>query len=269
MQPFATGRDWDTKTEVLILSRLAVMLLFVVSCHDNDVAVHDGQESPLRDACAPTSCAQVGKNCGEISDGCGNNVQCGSCEEPMRCGAQGTENLCELPCQPLQSVFFDLGETLVTADGFGAFDERPGVASLLTELRAAGMQLGVITTVPDGWTETDLRTLLNSPELLDDFDVVLLSSQSVSPPKPDPAVFLEAVSLLPVPHPVGQSLFVTEAITDIANQEIAPTSGARAAGMLGLHLSSAPPSSWADYTVAPAQLQTITSIAMTACAASI
>ncbi len=226
--------------------------------------MHDASDSPAVDACVPTSCTDT--SCGEISDGCGNDVQCGSCDQPLACEARGTENLCELPCQPLRSVFFDLGETLVTADGSGGFDEFPSVAPLLSELRAAGMQLGVITTVPDGYTETDLRTLLNSPELLDSFDVVLLSSQSVSPPKPDPAVFVEAISLLPMPHPVSHSIFVTEALSDIANQELAPTSGARAAGMLGLHLSSATPSSWADYTVAPAQLQTIASIVKAACA---
>src|SRR5438876_440097 len=41
---------------------------------------------PPADACAPTSCAAEGKNCGTISNGCGGTLTCGSCTAPATCG---------------------------------------------------------------------------------------------------------------------------------------------------------------------------------------
>jgi probable HAF family extracellular repeat protein len=49
--------------------------------------------------CAPITCASIGKNCGTISDGCGNTLTCGSCTEPQSCGGGGVANVCG-PCQP-------------------------------------------------------------------------------------------------------------------------------------------------------------------------
>jgi hypothetical protein len=45
--------------------------------------------------CLVPSCAQLGKNCGELVDPCGGPpVQCGSCADPDTCGGSGTDNLC-------------------------------------------------------------------------------------------------------------------------------------------------------------------------------
>jgi hypothetical protein len=41
--------------------------------------------------CVPTTCMAQGKNCGAISDGCNNVLQCGTCHPPQRCGA---DNVC-------------------------------------------------------------------------------------------------------------------------------------------------------------------------------
>ena len=40
-------------------------------------------------ACVPKTCAELGYNCGENSDGCGNMINCGSCTSPQFCGAGG------------------------------------------------------------------------------------------------------------------------------------------------------------------------------------
>ncbi len=44
--------------------------------------------------CQPTTCSKEGKNCGEIPDGCGNTLRCGSCPQGETCGGSGTPNLC-------------------------------------------------------------------------------------------------------------------------------------------------------------------------------
>ncbi len=192
---------------------------------------------------------------------------CGTDSEPAPASGLQEESIDAsvpaTPCREVKSVLFDLGETLVAADEQGGFVERAAVEPLLEQLRARGMQLGVITTVPDDWNLDDLRAALPRPGLLDAFDVVLLSSQSVAPPKPAPAAYREAVSLLPVPHAMEQSVYVTESLEEIADREVDPSSGARATGMLGLHISSAAPSPLADYTVDPTQLGAIATIAET------
>jgi hypothetical protein len=45
-------------------------------------------------ACAPTTCAAAGKNCGSLSDGCGGTLDCGACTAPQTCGGGGTANVC-------------------------------------------------------------------------------------------------------------------------------------------------------------------------------
>src|SRR5207237_3208022 len=45
-------------------------------------------------ACAPISCAAVGKNCGTMSDGCGTTLTCGTCSGSLTCGGGGTANVC-------------------------------------------------------------------------------------------------------------------------------------------------------------------------------
>jgi hypothetical protein len=43
--------------------------------------------------CMPTTCIVQSKNCGSISDGCNQVLQCGTCKPPLRCGAV-TANVC-------------------------------------------------------------------------------------------------------------------------------------------------------------------------------
>jgi hypothetical protein len=51
-----------------------------------------GPGSP--DACAPQSCTDQSANCGQIGDGCGNTLSCGSCALPKSCGCGGKPNQC-------------------------------------------------------------------------------------------------------------------------------------------------------------------------------
>jgi N-acetylneuraminic acid mutarotase len=45
-------------------------------------------------ACVPKTCAQLGANCGAVSDGCGGLLSCGSCNWPQTCGGAGTPSVC-------------------------------------------------------------------------------------------------------------------------------------------------------------------------------
>lgn len=212
--------------------------------------------------CVPTTCVDEGKTCGGIPDGCGGELACGECEAPDGCGGGGVDNVCGHPCVPVRMLFFDLGDTLVELDG-DLYVERPGVNATIGELKGLGMRVGVITNTPDGFTLQDLQDLLVNPGFLDEFELVLLSSLAASPPKPDPAIFAEAHGMVVDAPPIAEVAHVSEDLAEIADLEVAPTQGARAAGMLGIHLSSAPPSPRANYTVAPDMLDTLVAMAET------
>jgi FMN phosphatase YigB (HAD superfamily) len=222
-----------------------------------------GQPDLPPDACEPTTCMAAGKTCGVVPDGCDGELDCGDCSEPETCGGGGVDNVCGQPCVAVRAIFFDLGDTLVESDGGDMFVERPGAEAMIAELKALGMRVGIITNTPPGFTMQDLEDLLVDPTFLDEFEVVLPSSLAASPPKPDPAIFGEAHAMLIDPPPIAEVAFVSENLAEVADQALAPTQGARAAGMLGVHLSAAPPSPLADVTIAPDQLDMLVSLAET------
>lgn len=45
-------------------------------------------------SCVPSTCANLAKNCGSLSDGCGGTLSCGSCSAPQTCGGGGAANVC-------------------------------------------------------------------------------------------------------------------------------------------------------------------------------
>src|SRR5205823_5259580 len=53
-------------------------------------------------SCTPTSCAKAQKNCGTVLDGCGGQLNCGTCEvSGESCGGSGTANVCGVgSCTP-------------------------------------------------------------------------------------------------------------------------------------------------------------------------
>ncbi len=163
------------------------------------------------------------------------------------------------PVDPIQAVFFDLGNTLVEDVGGGMFGLRPGAAETVTQLQALAVELGIITNVPAGWTREDLEAILVEPEFLDEFSVLVLSSQAPAP-KPDPAIYTFAHSLLSVPVPITETAFVGESLGEIANDVDNPTEGCRAVGMVGIHLSDQPPSPLTDYTIPTDDLPQVVAI---------
>jgi FMN phosphatase YigB (HAD superfamily) len=165
----------------------------------------------------------------------------------------------------LRAVFFDLGETLVTAAGGGMFTLKPGAQETVDLLQARGLEIGIITNVPAGWTRADLEAILLQPEFLDEFDVLTLSSQAPAS-KPNPAIYTFSHAALPTPVPITACAFVGETLGEIANAQVSPTLGARSVGMIGIHLSSAAPSPLADFTVAPDALPAILAVVDTTCA---
>ena len=57
--------------------------------------VDAGPDRILEDGrCEPTTCELEGKNCGDIDDGCGGTLSCGTCTSPQTCGGGGTANVC-------------------------------------------------------------------------------------------------------------------------------------------------------------------------------
>jgi hypothetical protein len=67
--------------------------------------------------CTPKTCASLGLDCGDASDGCGGMLHCGTCAPPQTCGAGGIANHCG--CMP--KTCDQLGAQCGTiADGCGA-----------------------------------------------------------------------------------------------------------------------------------------------------
>jgi len=160
------------------------------------------------------------------------------------------------PCTPVAAMFFDLGETLVTEQEDGLFANIPEAIALLDALTANAMPMGLITNVLEDDDRDDLAALLVDPSLLDRFDVLLLSSEAESRPKPNRHIFEEAVNLLADVPPIEQTVFVTEEIGDLADED-PPSRGAQAAGMIGVHVSGEAPSDLVDETVLPADLASL------------
>ncbi len=68
---------------------LEFMLFDLTSCIQPDLPT-----------CTPRTCQQLGAQCGEVGDGCGNVIDCGDCPVGQSCGAGGP-NRCGAPCTPV------------------------------------------------------------------------------------------------------------------------------------------------------------------------
>lgn len=58
--------------------------------------------------CRPATCEEKGAFCGEVSDGCGATLSCGSCEAPETCGGD-MPGRCGSPMQEVASATFQMG----------------------------------------------------------------------------------------------------------------------------------------------------------------
>jgi hypothetical protein len=61
--------------------------------HDATLMLALGCKAQCSAVCVPTTCIIQGKNCGMISDGCNQVLDCGTCHPPLRCGVN-TANVC-------------------------------------------------------------------------------------------------------------------------------------------------------------------------------
>ncbi len=86
---------------------LEFMIFDLTSCVQPDVPM-----------CTPTTCQQLGYDCGKAGDGCGNLIDCGTCPNGQTCGSQ-SPNVCGgMMCTPTtcQQLGYDCGKT---GDGCG------------------------------------------------------------------------------------------------------------------------------------------------------
>lgn len=150
----------------------------------------------------------------------------------------------------LEMVFFDLGDTLVNVpDLDGPWPSLPGAEALVANLKAAGIRVGIISNSPAGWDLDDVRDRMANPLFFDEFELVILSSlEGVS--KPDPVIFENSLAALSPGLPASHVAFVTETLGHLGDDADTPTVGARAVGMVGIHLSPGAPNPQADHTVA-------------------
>ncbi|MBI5543909.1 MAG: hypothetical protein HY901_08490 [Deltaproteobacteria bacterium] len=80
-------------------THIACISWFLLAACDPSAPLLDPPDASVtrtRDACLPLTCEGQGAECGEIDDGCGGYVECGSCPSSWVCGIV-TENLCG-PC---------------------------------------------------------------------------------------------------------------------------------------------------------------------------
>jgi hypothetical protein len=55
-------------------------------------------DPPPPPTCTPKTCEGLGLNCGQVADGCGGLLTCGTCTAPDTCGGGGTPNVCGNSC---------------------------------------------------------------------------------------------------------------------------------------------------------------------------
>ncbi len=56
-------------------------------------------EPPTPPTCTKKTCESAGASCGQIADGCGGVLECGTCDSPNTCGGGGTPNQCGNNCK--------------------------------------------------------------------------------------------------------------------------------------------------------------------------
>jgi hypothetical protein len=59
------------------------------SCNTGSVCTQIGVCQACSSGCCPKTCAEQGIACGKAGDGCGSELNCGSCTPPQTCGANG------------------------------------------------------------------------------------------------------------------------------------------------------------------------------------
>lgn len=115
----------------LLLSLLPSLFLLVLaasgnSCNNSVVGGSEDMAAPAPDlaytgeGCGLATCASLNASCGPIGDGCGNQLDCGSCPFPQTCGGGGVPSQCggNGACKPLTCAQLALS-CGTTGDGCG------------------------------------------------------------------------------------------------------------------------------------------------------
>jgi hypothetical protein len=77
-------------------------LAAVVACSGGAPSSPTPPTPPTSVACVRATCEQLGKNCGQVADGCGAFIDCGGCPSGENCGGDEVANVCgHGPCEPL------------------------------------------------------------------------------------------------------------------------------------------------------------------------
>ena len=71
-------------------------------------------------SCVPKTCQQLGAQCGQVPDGCGNLITCNACPAGQTCGGGGVANQCGAPsCTPRTCASYPAGTCGQQSDGCG------------------------------------------------------------------------------------------------------------------------------------------------------
>src|SRR5262245_56546473 len=89
----ASGRSYLSWLGILP----AALIVALTAC-STDVK-HNGRTTEANGTdpnCRPSTCSTLGKNCGEVPDGCGGTLRCGTCAGT---GNDCRENVCQRGCR--------------------------------------------------------------------------------------------------------------------------------------------------------------------------
>lgn len=130
------------------------LVLVAGACTGLNQATEDANvDTPPPDSasCELSTCEHLGSDCGEVDDGCGGTVLCGTCRPPDFCGGGGELNVCG--CTPTTCALEDRGCGRIE-DGCGGMlecgDECPDYVLSLpivapTDSKAAAVAIGDVT----------------------------------------------------------------------------------------------------------------------------
>lgn len=136
---------------------LAASVALSGGCGSDDS--NDSSKGNDSDACAPKTCAELGKTCGTLTDGCGNSLVCGNCPAPQLCRPDNTccsPTSCEADGKDCGSMPDGCGASIECGsctNGLECGGGNPGVANVCgngpcttqTTCAAEGKNCGVIS----------------------------------------------------------------------------------------------------------------------------
>jgi hypothetical protein len=124
--------------------------------------------------CVPKVCADLGKNCGPVSDTCGGLLSCGTCTAPATCGGAGVPSVCGVPvsCTNLclkQVVCPASGTTSITGTVYApnGTTPLPNAVVYVPNAAVSAFTAGVACVTASNCTETSGTPLLSTTTAVD------------------------------------------------------------------------------------------------------